>query len=181
MPAKSRINLLPKRDSVRDLGERVVNWALTYGRHIIILTELVVVAAFLARFSLDQKLSDLYDSIGQKQTFIRANKEFEDEFRKTQKRQEVLGGAISKQFGVMDFIKSLAVNVPIGVRLENVFVSGGSVRLTVEASSEKKAELFIHSVANNPNLTNVSVSALTTSAGERELKFTVTAQIHPEN
>ena len=66
MPAKTvDVNLLEKDDFSESPIGRIVTWAITYGRYIMILTEIVVLLAFISRFSLDRKLTDLNEAIGQ--------------------------------------------------------------------------------------------------------------------
>ena len=68
----SNINLL-KNSSDQSPLDRITDWALTYGRYIMIGTEIVVLLAFISRFSLDRKLTDLKEEIGQKQQILLAN------------------------------------------------------------------------------------------------------------
>ena len=56
-----------------------------YGRHIVLLTELVVIAAFLSRFKLDRDYADLGDKItGKKKRSLTAMANTESNFRLTQ-------------------------------------------------------------------------------------------------
>ena len=62
------INLLPSKEL--GFSEKVLNWALTFGRYIIIGTEIVVLVVFLSRFKLDRDRIDLKDSITEKQKIL---------------------------------------------------------------------------------------------------------------
>jgi len=76
MPAKQiSINLIGEEEMEHTPVGRIVTWAITYGRYIMIGTEIVVLLAFISRFSLDRKLTDLKDEISQKQELIEANTE----------------------------------------------------------------------------------------------------------
>ena len=79
MPANQNINLLGDSEMDHTPVGRIVNWAVTYGRYIMIGTEIVVLLAFISRFSLDRKLTDLKEEVGQKQEIIEANLPFEGE------------------------------------------------------------------------------------------------------
>ena len=65
---------------------RFLKWSLTAGRYIIILTELVVIMAFMSRFKLDHDLSDLNDAILGKQALLEASSNTEKVLRLTQAR-----------------------------------------------------------------------------------------------
>lgn len=89
MPAKKKkqsvnVNLLNKDDLERTPVGRIVQWATTYGRYIMIGTEIVVLLAFISRFSLDRKITDLREEIAQKQVILEANLAFEHEIRRIQ-------------------------------------------------------------------------------------------------
>ena len=85
MPANTTtINLLGKEDLGRSPTGRLLAWAVTYGRYIMIGTEIVVLLAFISRFSLDRKLTDLKEEITQKQAILEANSDLETTIRALQ-------------------------------------------------------------------------------------------------
>ena len=59
------INLMPGRET--SFGEKFLNWSLTFGRYIIIGTEIIVLVAFFSRFKLDRDFIDLHDQVKEKQ------------------------------------------------------------------------------------------------------------------
>jgi hypothetical protein len=71
---KQEINLLPREEFEKKPIGKFLTWALSIGRYIIIFTELIVILAFLSRFKLDRDLSDLNQSIREKQAVIRLRK-----------------------------------------------------------------------------------------------------------
>jgi len=84
MPKDAAINLIGEEEMEHTPVGRIVTWAVTYGRYIMIGTEIIVLLAFISRFSLDRKLTDLNDEVSQKQAIIDANRDFETEFRTVQ-------------------------------------------------------------------------------------------------
>lgn len=85
MPATTPvINLLGQEDISRSPGGRIIAWALTYGRYIMVGTEIIVLLAFISRFSLDRKLTDLKEEIAQKQAILLANAPLEADIRVVQ-------------------------------------------------------------------------------------------------
>ena len=77
------INLVKKRESFTD---KFLSWALSAGRVIIILTEVIALSAFLYRFVLDRQLIDLHAKIRQEQAIIAFSKASEDKYRNLQDR-----------------------------------------------------------------------------------------------
>ena len=73
MPADKRkinINLIVKEDLGEALSSQILSWALTYGRYIIIITQIVVLSVFFLRFKLDRDHTDLKEAVTQKQALL---------------------------------------------------------------------------------------------------------------
>src|SRR3989344_9465556 len=80
----ARINLIKKKEVAA--FDKFINWTLSIGRLIVIITEIIAISAFLYRFSLDEKLVALHDEIGQKQKQLSLLKRDEENFRNLQDR-----------------------------------------------------------------------------------------------
>ena len=113
MPAKPiEINLLGQEDLKHTPQGRILNWALTYGRDIMIGTEIVVLLAFISRFSLDRKLTDLKEEISQKIKDLEGSMQTADFWQDKIKAQEVIreiGELKNKLEGVGKYDKGDAV------------------------------------------------------------------------
>lgn len=174
MPASPAINLLPQEELKRNWGSRALDWALTFGRYVVILTELVVIVAFLARFGYDRRLDDLYETIKQKQLFIEANADFETKFRGVQARLLTAKQAMSSQLGAVSVFETFSSIVPSDVKFVNFSFIEDSFRLTGIASSETGLARLVNGLLAAPNLSNVAISSIVTSADQPGLEFTVT-------
>jgi len=84
MPKNKSINLLPQEEFEASTIGRVLKWATGTFRIIVIITEMVVMAAFLSRFWLDAQNSDLTDSIKIRSAQISAQGDLEKRFREIQ-------------------------------------------------------------------------------------------------
>src|SRR3972149_3920451 len=112
------IDLLGGEDLDTTPSGRISTGAVTYGRYIMIGTEIVVLLAFISRFSLDRKLTDLNEEIAQKQAIIEANADFEAEIRELQDRIAKAKNLISGQAVPLDILNSAQAILPIDVYLE---------------------------------------------------------------
>lgn len=83
MQSSASINLIKTKTSVLD---DILKWALSVGRLLIILTELVAFITFVYRFSLDRTLIDLHGTIKQEQEIVASLKDKEAEYRNLQER-----------------------------------------------------------------------------------------------
>src|SRR3989344_6821603 len=116
MPATkfSRIdkNLIGEGDFSRTPIGRIVTWATTYGRYIMILTEIIVLLAFISRFSLDRKLTDLNEEISQKQAILEVNSQLEADIRAVQGQLSQVKNLISQQSAPIDILVFLQNILP---------------------------------------------------------------------
>ncbi len=62
-------------------GGQFLKWALTWGKRIVITTELVVILAFLSRFWLDTEVANNAEKIDQKKLIVLSESDFEKKFR----------------------------------------------------------------------------------------------------
>lgn len=85
MPApRAELNLLPKEPWEKGVVGQLFKWVVSVGRYVVIFTELIVISAFLYRFGLDLKLSNLRESVKQKQKMILGFGDLETNFRLVQ-------------------------------------------------------------------------------------------------
>jgi Tfp pilus assembly protein PilN len=162
MPAKDvSINLIGNQDLEHTPWGRIVLWATTYGRYIMITTEIIVLLAFISRFSLDRKLTDLNEEIGQKQTIIEANSTFEKEVKSLQ----VNINSTQKVMNTQDLPVNLAILfeslLPPDVYLTSADLSLGGVSVDVIAGSIGGFSQFIANLESSKFLKNVTLGDVT--------------------
>ncbi len=128
MPATSvSINLLGTQDLDHSPQGRIVQWALSYGRYIVVVTEIVVLLAFISRFSLDRKLTDLKEEISQKQAILEANEPFEQQIRDLQSQNVAIRDIINGQRLPVDILSSIRTMLAPDVYFESLNISKGSI------------------------------------------------------
>lgn len=86
----SNINLAPKDEFESSLTGKILRWALTTGRMIVVLTEFVVILAFVSRFKLDRDLNDINDMVTQKQAIVVSFEDTENQMRDLQSRLAII-------------------------------------------------------------------------------------------
>lgn len=83
MQSSASINLIKSKVNTLD---DILKWALSVGRLLVILTELVAFSAFIYRFTLDRTLIDLHEKINQEQAIVASLKDKEAIYRNLQER-----------------------------------------------------------------------------------------------
>ncbi len=173
MPAWGRpINLLPPSDFELSFWGKFLKWAVTAGRYIIIVTEMVVIVAFLSRFKLDKEISDLNSEIEGKKNVLEAYWQKEQEFLAAQKKLDVVSGLLSLEIPVGKTINELAEAIPSEIKMNNIDFQPGIITMNATAISESGIGKTMARIAENTKwktveLTSVSADPL------KGIKFSV--------
>lgn len=156
MPAKQiHINLLGSQDLDHTPWGRLINWATTYGRYIMITTEIVVLLAFVARFSLDRKNTDLSEEVRQKQAIIQANTDFEKEIKSLQAKLTSAKALMADQGKPVINLDTMETLVPADVHLISLEISQSKLLLSAAAASSNGFAQFLSNISTIKSFQNV--------------------------
>lgn len=172
-----KINLLPKEDFDRTTLGRILKWALTTFRFIVIIVEFVVITGFLSRFYLDVRIGDLDEEIKQRAALISSRADFEKEFRATQLKLSILSSNISpasKNVEILDFVSN---NIPLDSRLISISQEGNLVSIRAASLSDLSINLFINDIKLSKLFTDVSLTRLEKNSDSPFNIFTIEANI----
>ncbi|MBI4067713.1 PilN domain-containing protein [Candidatus Gottesmanbacteria bacterium] len=153
MPAQNlrlKINLLKKEEFESTFVGQFLKWALTYGRYIIIITQIVVLSVFFLRFKLDRDHVDLKESIEQKQALLASVKEIEDEVRSLQERLTQIKTIESTQYIPLNILTFLQDNTPVDITYQNISLDTGALSLSGRCQSLRSlSSLLLHLKKSN--------------------------------
>lgn len=168
------INLLGTQDLEHTPWGRIVTWATTYGRYIMITTEIVVLLAFISRFSLDRKLTDLTEEVTQKQAIIEANLDLEKSIKSLQTNINAIKKLQSNQEKPIQIMTSMETLLPQDVYLTSFELSPTKVSLAAIANSTEGFSQFLANAQASSLLHNVTLGDInrTPSVG---IEFNLTA------
>jgi len=163
-PKKKEISLLPDSENSNALVNKLLRWVTTVGRAIIIVTELVVVSAFISRFWLDRKNSDLSEVIRQQKAILESTQSFEKEYLLLQTRLKSLDQDQQKVTDLDQKILSLSSSIPLGIVLQSISLDSSkdvpSVNLSAIAYEENSIVDFITNLSLNKDLTNIDIKKI---------------------
>lgn len=169
------INLIKgKEQSVTD---KIIQWALTIGRVLVIVTETIALAAFLYRFSLDRELIDLHDQIAQKAKFVSFSKQNEDKFRNLQERLTTaseLDGTSKQTANTFSEIVNLAAKDLI---FNNITLSQDFIRADITARSIGPVTTFVEELKKYPNVNFVSIDKIDNKTSSSRIIVSITAKL----
>ncbi len=169
------INLLPQ--SGNNFITQFFNWALTIGRLLIILTEMVALGTFIYRFSLDMQIVDLHDKI-KAESFIVANfNTAETSFRDIQdrlatiKRYTSVGGTTT---GIFADITSMGKGK---VTFKDLSVTTQNAKIIVEAQTSSTLTQFVDELKSNPSIASVSIDKVENNTTSAQIIVSITATL----
>jgi Tfp pilus assembly protein PilN len=180
MPAKSkakksdRINLLPQEGLSATIQGRVLLWLLSTFRYIVIVTELFVVAAFIARFWLDAKNTNLSDEIQQNKAVIESYQDFENEFKSVQKRLKIYNTYTQNRGKIADLISAVITSKPPEITYSTITADETGMKIGAKSLSEIGIQQFLVNLKANKKFASVSLGNISTNEGEYAYTFDVT-------
>src|SRR3989344_5628076 len=89
MPKKKSASINLLKSSRNEIFEKFIDWALTIGRLLVIITEIIALSAFIYRFGLDRQLIDLHGTIKSQQAVVSFYKKQEETYRNLQDRLKI--------------------------------------------------------------------------------------------
>lgn len=165
MPAKREISLLPDEENPNSPLSRLLRWLTTVGRFIIVFTELLVISAFLSRFWLDRKNSDLSEILRQQKAILESTKEFEKSFTLLQQKLKVIDDFYTTRPNYVSQINSLVRSTPPDIFFTSVLLDRNDqlqLTCTISASAlnHQTVQGFITNLSLNPEISLVDVKSI---------------------
>jgi Tfp pilus assembly protein PilN len=181
MPAtkkKDQINLLPRKGLSSTTAGRVLVWILSTFRIIVIVTEMIVMIAFLSRFWFDAQNTNLNEEIAQKQAVLAAAQNFEREFKKTQEKLKIFSNITASEKTTTEILNLLSSKLPSDVFLTSISISEKNVNIKGTTPNELSVQQLLVNLKSTNFFSNVSLDSIKTnnanvSLMEFRIKMTV--------
>lgn len=175
MATKHTVNLLPKDSFEESSLGKIIKWATSIGRWIVVFADLIVIGSFLSRFYFDTKLADYHDDIKEKQAIVEATSQFESTFHAVQKRLNLIKVLSSKKIDGEKKATFLSEVVPEEITLSDASIAGDRITLSGTSQNQLGIAILIRNLLASPQVKNVNVSQFV--VGDREntgkIKFTL--------
>lgn len=172
------INLLPRDAFESSTLGTVLEWSLVFGKWAVILTELVVMGAFLYRFALDRNLTDLRKSIAADVAVVKSYEQVERDYILAQKQIEQAKQAMSAQDLMLKTMSELGHITPSEVWFDRITLSPTTLSLTAYAASLPGFGQFLTGVQADPLFSGVRVGKLESSSSKgAQIQFDITISL----
>jgi Tfp pilus assembly protein PilN len=172
---KSQINLLPQKGFSSSTTGRILLWILSTFRIIVIVTEIVVMGAFLSRFWLDAQNTDLSDEIKEKQVIISSFSTTEKDFKITQKRLAVFSSLIEDKNFANTITDSVVSRLPSDTYLTGLKFTPEGLILDGTSPSERSIQQFLINLQAVDEMKNIRIQKIVTDEDTGFLNFTFNA------
>lgn len=161
MTEKKEISLLPSEENSNTFIARFFKWITTVGRVVIVLTEFIVIGAFLSRFWLDRENSDLSETLRQQKAILASTKDFEDDYISLQERLKYIRKFYESEPKYIESLNTLVQSIPEGIYFQNLNFSNSnsiiSARINAFSYQEDIIIDFIVNLKLNPDINSVNV------------------------
>lgn len=179
MPVKKEPSLLPNSENNNTLLARTLRWATTVGRVVIIFTELIVISAFLSRFWLDRKNSDLSEVIRQQKAILESTQDFEQEYNLLAQRLKTIKNFYASTPSYHSQIQSLANSTPPNIVYNSLTFRAPEknnplrAELSLISYQEESIISFITNLVVNPDIQTVEVNRIEKKSKDSRYLVTV--------
>lgn len=170
------INLVKKNLSFTD---KFLGWALSAGRAIIILTEIIALSAFAYRFILDRQIIDLHAKIKQQQAIIAFSKANEDKYRNLQERLTIADRFSKLGQQEVTILKDVLDIIPTTGFLNNIIASDSNIKISAGFSQISELGSFVDSLKKYPSISSVNIDKIENISSSSIISVTLTASLKP--
>lgn len=166
------INLMPRDPFATSTLGKVLMWALSIGRYIVVFTELIVIISFLSRFRLDRTLTDLNEGIARQKAIVLSYKTLEEDFRRVQAMTQILVDN-DPVVPLQELLLKIARVLPPDVKLDEIHVSGNEMQMTANALTTQGFSQFVRGLESLDSIGTVSLDSVETEDQGSIISFNV--------
>lgn len=166
---KLNINLIPQKGLESTTSGRILLWILSGFRVIVIATEIIVMVAFLSRFWLDAKNTDLSEEMSQKQRVLIASSGFEKEFKYTQNKLRIFSELTSNKLKMAEAFKTITSYLPPDAYLTTISFSDENITISGFSPNERSIQQIIVNLETVDQFKKVALPTIKTSSTDSYL------------
>lgn len=169
------INLLGNRQE--SIFEKFIDWALTIGRLVVILTEVIALSAFFYRFTLDRQLIDLHSKIKQETAIVSYLKDREETYRNLQDRLSVVSTFSSseeKKIKTFNDVIGLATG---GMTFNQLVLTKTHIQIAATFQYISSLTSFVNSLKKYPDVESVSIDKIENKLSNALISVSITVNL----
>lgn len=153
---KYGINLVGERK--RDLLETVFYFFLNYLRYILVITQLVVIGVLFYRFSIDQSIIDLKETVDQKKEIVKTVSPLVAEVKKVDSQVTEIKKIVLQQDSQLKLLNYILSQFPASANLSQFLLDSDKVSLIGSSSNPKEIQLFYGKLKKDGKFASVNLA-----------------------
>ena len=174
MQSSASINLVKRKVNLLD---EILRWALSVGRLLVIITEIVAFSTFIYRFSLDRTLIDLHTEIKNKQAIVESLKERENTYRRFQERI-LVASITSQQAGRnVKILNDVVELTPSEITFNSFSIDKGEAIIDSNINSVSSLSNFISVLRAYSEFSSVNIKSIQSNISGTSVKVTISAKL----
>lgn len=179
MVIHKNINLLNQTHFDSSSLGKLIFWATNVGRWVVVLTEFIVICAFLSRFYFDTKLANLFDETRQKKAMVNSSFTFEEQYRLAQEKLKLVKIITAPSVIPSKTVIAISAKLPLDTTITKLSIDQSSVSIDGYSFSEEGLGQFVKGLTEIPGIDKVSVGKLVSGTdGSPNIGFSITAKIN---
>lgn len=171
------INLIIREQSGNSLSEQFLSWILTYGRYIIIITQIIVLSVFFFRFKIDRDHTDLKEKITEKQAIVESLSDFETEIRRVQGRLSNIKAVSENQDGLIKVIRFLQQRTPSDTSFTNLILTTNKISFQASSGNLRTFSYILRQIQTDNKFSEVILQDMNRKADGR-IDFKIEAKLN---
>lgn len=163
-------NLLYPQGIPQKLPVRFLKWLISYGRFIVVVIEIIVLACFAMRFKLDAELADLKERINSQVPYLESLSLDEALIKQTQIRLTNIQKTYAFSPVWSKTLTEVSYQMPIGVKLtslnlERATQNGVNFKISAQTPSNDDLALFLTNLKRNSFFSEVNLTSISVDQG----------------
>lgn len=173
-----KVNLLLKEELEKNPAGKFLKWVLSYGRYIIVGVELIVLIVFFSRFIYDRRLTDLNESIEQKQAIVTSASELEKDIRDLQEKTEKIRTLEEERLTYLETLEKLKEITPQEVIFKNLSFQEEKISLFGQTLFNNSFAQLLASLKNAEQFSEIELSEIKKNEETGLIEFQIEAKIN---
>lgn len=174
MQSSASINLIKSKSNIID---DILRWALSVGRLLIILTEIVAFSTFIYRFTLDRTLIDLHDDIKQEQVIVESLKDRELTFRNLQGRLNDAAELSTNGNKNVKILNDLIEATPSEITFNSFEIGENKVSIDSNIQSISSLTNFLAIIRDYPETSSVTIDRIDNQSLTNSVNVLITIKL----
>lgn len=175
-----QVNLIPQEGLSSTTSGKILLWVLSTFRIILIITEIFVIGAFISRFWLDAKNTDLSEQMKEAKSVISSLSSFEEDFKDVQNRLTIFNSYKEDNGKINSVVKTMVSYKPDGVFFESINADAGKIAVSAIAKSEIEIQQYMVNLKSSSAFENVTLSNVALEKGSSSIKFSISVDVKRE-